>query len=199
MSVVGEILERFIALLLLILLLPFFAVVFLLIFIEDGYPFVFRQFRVGQHGSVFIFYKIRTMRRNTPETSTSELGDVSKWVLMTGYYLRKYSIDEALNLINIIKGEMSFIGPRPLISSEVYMHQRRHALGIYKQKPGVTGWAQINGRDVISDDRKLELEKYYLDNKSFKLKYLILLKTVFYVFWSVRQKLAKPAQSLNEA
>jgi O-antigen biosynthesis protein WbqP len=72
------------------------------------------------------------------------------------------------------------------------MHKRRHELGIYKQKPGVTGWAQVNGRDEISDDRKLELEKYYLDNKSFKLKYLILMKTVFYVFWSVRQKLSKP-------
>jgi O-antigen biosynthesis protein WbqP len=187
--------ERFIALLLLILLLPFFLVIFLLIYIEDGYPFVFRQFRVGQHGSVFVFYKIRTMRRDTPETSTSELDEIGKWVLITGYYLRKYSIDEAMNLINIIKGEMSFIGPRPLIASEVYMHEKRHELGIYKQKPGVTGWAQINGRDIISDDRKLELEKYYLDNKSFRLKYIILMKTIFYVFWAVRQKLSKPASS----
>jgi O-antigen biosynthesis protein WbqP len=184
--------ERIIALLLLILLLPFLFVVFLLIYIEDGYPFVFRQFRVGQHGSVFVFYKIRTMRRDTPESSTSELSEIGKYVLITGYYLRKYSIDEAMNLINIIKGEMSFIGPRPLIASEDYMHKRRHELGIYKQKPCVTGWAQVNGRDEISDDRKLELEKYYLDNKSFKLKYLILMKTVFYVFWSVRQKLSKP-------
>jgi O-antigen biosynthesis protein WbqP len=184
--------ERIIAVLLLIVLLPFLAVIFLLIFIEDGYPFVFRQFRVGQFGRVFIFYKIRTMRSETPELSTGDVEEMGSWVLKTGYYLRKFSIDESLNLVNIIKGDMSFIGPRPLIVSEDFMHDQRKKLGIINQKPGITGWAQINGRDVISDERKLELEKYYLDNKSFKLKFIILMKTFFYVFWAVRQKLSKP-------
>lgn len=190
--------ERLIALILLVLLLPFLGVIFLLIFIEDGYPFIFRQFRVGQFGRVFIFYKIRTMRSETPEVSTGEVEEIGNWVLKTGYYLRKFSIDESLNLINIIKGDMSFIGPRPLIVSEGYMHDQRKKLGIVNQKPGITGWAQINGRDVISDDRKLELEKYYLDHKSIKLRFIILFKTVFYVFWSVRQKLSKPqSQNIN--
>ena len=188
--------ERILAFIILILLLPLLMAVFLIIFVEDGYPFIFKQFRVGQFGRVFVFYKIRTMRKETPELSTSDIQEAGNWVLKTGYYLRKFSIDESLNLINIIKGDMSFIGPRPLIVSEKYMHEQRKELGIINQKPGITGWAQINGRDVISDDRKLKLEKYYLDNKSLKLKAVILLKTVFYVFWTVRQKLSKPKNEL---
>ena len=188
--------ERILAFIVLILLLPLLMAVFLIIFVEDGYPFIFKQFRVGQFGRVFVFYKIRTMRKETPELSTSDIQEAGNWVLKTGYYLRKFSIDESLNLINIIKGDMSFIGPRPLIVSEEYMHEKRKELGIINQKPGITGWAQINGRDVISDDRKLKLEKYYLDNKSLKLKAVILLKTVFYVFWTVRQKLSKPKNEL---
>ncbi len=182
---------RILAAVLLLVLLPFLLIVFFFIYIEDGYPFVFKQFRIGQHERVFIFYKIRTMRRNTPERSTKEIDESENWVLKTGYYLRKYSIDESLNLLNIVKGDMKFIGPRPLIIGEVDMHARRKELGITKQKPGITGWAQINGRDVISDERKLELEKYYLDNQSIKLRFVILLKTIYYVVYSVRQKLFK--------
>jgi O-antigen biosynthesis protein WbqP len=188
--------ERILAFIILILLLPFLVAVFLIIFVEDGYPFIFKQFRVGQFGRVFVFYKIRTMRKETPELSTSDIQETGNWVLKTGYYLRKFSVDESLNLLNIIKGDMSFIGPRPLIVSEKYMHEQRKKLGIINQKPGITGWAQINGRDVISDDRKLKLEKYYLDNISLKLKAVILLKTVFYIFWTVRQKLSKPKNKL---
>jgi O-antigen biosynthesis protein WbqP len=184
--------ERGIAAILLLILLPFLLIIFSLIYLEDGRPFVFRQFRVGQFGRVFVFFKIRTMMKETPEMATAEMGDAGQWVLKTGYYLRKYSLDEVLNLVNIIKGDMKFIGPRPLITTETYMHKKRRELGISNQKPGITGWAQINGRDVIDDDRKLQLEKYYLDNQNIKLRVLILLKTVFYVFWSVRQKLSKP-------
>lgn len=184
--------ERLLALLLFVVISPLLVIIFTLIYIEDGYPFIFRQFRVGQFGRVFIFYKIRTMRSETPELATGEVEEIGNWVLKSGFYLRKFSIDESLNLINIIKGDMSFIGPRPLIVSEEYMHDQRRKLGVINQKPGITGWAQINGRDVISDERKLELEKYYLDNKSLKLKFVILLKTFFYVFWTVRQKLSKP-------
>ncbi len=185
-------LERILAFLLLFLLLPFIVIIFILIYIEDGRPFLFRQFRVGQFGRVFVFFKIRTMMKETPEMATAEMEDAGQWVLKTGYYLRKFSLDEVFNLVNIIKGDMKFIGPRPLITTETYMHKERKKLGISNQKPGITGWAQINGRDVIDDDRKLQLEKYYLDNQNIKLRVLILLKTVFYVFWSVRQKLSKP-------
>lgn len=187
-----DMIERFLALVLFIIISPLLVIIFTLIYIEDGYPFIFRQFRVGQFGRVFIFYKIRTMRKETPELATGDVEEIGNWVLKSGFYLRKFSIDESLNLVNIIKGDMSFIGPRPLIVSEDYMHDQRKELGIFNQKPGITGWAQINGRDVISDERKLELEKYYLDNKSLKLKFVILLKTFFYVFWTVRQKLSKP-------
>ncbi len=185
--------ERLVAILLLLTVSPLLILVALVIFYEDGSPFVFKQYRVGKNGRIFLFYKIRTMKKEMPEVSTSQLINMEKWILRSGYFLRKYSIDEILNLVNIVKGDMSFIGPRPLIVSEKYMHEQRRKLGLNSLKPGITGWAQVNGRDVISDDRKLELEKFYMDNKSIKLDVIILLKTIFYVLWAVRQKLEKPS------
>jgi O-antigen biosynthesis protein WbqP len=184
--------ERLLALLLLIIVLPVVVIVAIVVIHEDGIPFIFKQHRVGIGGKPFLFYKIRTMRKGMPEISTSQLVNMGQWVLKSGYFLRKYSIDETLNLINIVKGEMSFIGPRPLILSETFVHNERKRLGIINQKPGITGWAQVNGRDVISDDRKLELEKYYLENKSIRLNLIIVLKTIFYIFGAVRQKIVKP-------
>jgi len=116
------------------------------------------------------------MRRNTPNVATHLLENPNQYVLKTAGILRKLSIDELPNLINIIKGEMVFIGPRPALFNQEDLMKLRIKAGIDKLKPGVTGWAQINGRDEISLEEKVKFEKEYLDRKSigFNLKIIVL-------------------------
>ena len=114
------------------------------------------------------------MKRNTPELPTHLLTDPDIYILKIGHLLRKYSLDELPNLINILKGEMSFIGPRPALHSQLDLIELRKKFGIDKIMPGITGWAQINGRDELSIEEKCIYDKEYLDNKSilFDLKIL---------------------------
>lgn len=171
-------LDRIIALLIFILILPFLAVFLLLVFIEDGNPVFFEQRRVGKHGRTFKFYKTRTMKRNTPQVASKELQNPDNYLLKVGAFYRKYSIDELPNIINILNGDMKFIGPRPLLASETNIQNLRSTYRITTLKPVITGWAQVNGRDAISDERKVVLERYYLKNKSLGLDLRILWKTI---------------------
>ena len=173
--------NRLIALLMLFLLSPLFVVVALAIFLEDGAPVFFVQKRVGKNYGFFSLYKFRTMKKNTPNVATHLLDNPKHYLLGLGGLLRKLSLDELPNLINIVRGEMVFVGPRPALFNQEDLMALRVAAGVEKQMPGITGWAQINGRDSISLEEKVALEKYYLDNKSLALDLKILWRTLFKV------------------
>ena len=121
------------------------------------------------------------MRKETPEIATHLLQDPDSYLLHFGKLIRKLSLDELPNLINVIKGEMVFVGPRPALHNQDDLIALRTNLGIHKLMPGITGWAQINGRDELSIEDKVKLEEYYLNNRSFLLDMKIILLTVFNV------------------
>jgi O-antigen biosynthesis protein WbqP len=172
------------ALILLIILSPLFLIVSLFIFIEDGYPFFFTQKRVGANYSFFHIFKFRSMKKNTPNVATHLLTNPEQYLLKIGKLIRNTSIDELPNLINIIKGEMVFVGPRPALYNQDDLMALRVAAGVDNLKPGITGWAQINGRDEISIQEKVALEKEYLKRKSFFFDVYIFLKTFTNVIFS---------------
>jgi O-antigen biosynthesis protein WbqP len=147
------------------------------IFIEDGIPVFFKQKRVGINYTYFYIYKFRSMKKNTPNVATHLLTNPEQYLLKIGRILRKLSFDELPNLINIIKGEMVFVGPRPALYNQDDLMALRLAAGVDKLKPGITGWAQINGRDEISIEEKVALEKEYLERKSFLFDMVIVVKT----------------------
>ena len=175
---------RLFALVLLVILSPIFLVVALFILIEDGIPVFFTQNRVGVNYTFFQIYKFRSMKKNTPNVATHLLSNPSQYLLKIGGLLRKLSLDELPNLINIIKGEMVFVGPRPALYNQDDLIALRVAAGVDKLKPGITGWAQINGRDDITIERKVQLEQEYLQKKSFLLDIEILIKTFTNVLFS---------------
>ena len=177
-------LNRLIALLLLIILSPIFLILALVLFIEDGFPIFFTQKRVGIKYSFFYIYKFRSMKKNTPNIATHLLTNPDKYLLKIGKLIRKTSLDELPNLINIIKGEMVFVGPRPALYNQDDLMAFRVATGVSNLKPGITGWAQINGRDEISIAQKVQLEQEYLNKKSLIFDIEIIIKTFTNVLFS---------------
>ena len=170
-------LNRLFALILLIILSPLFLLVAISIFIEDGMPIFFKQKRVGINYTFFNIYKFRSMKKNTPNVATHLLENPGQYLLKIGGLLRKLSLDELPNLINIIKGEMVFVGPRPALYNPDDLMALRVEAGVDKLKPGITGWAQINGRDEISIEEKVELEKEYLRRRSLWFDFRIVVMT----------------------
>lgn len=177
-------LNRLFALILLILLFPVFLFVVILILIEDGFPLLFTQKRVGINYTFFKIYKFRSMKKDTPNVATHLLSNPDQYLLKIGKFIRKTSLDELPNLINIIKGEMVFVGPRPALYNQDDLMAFRVATGVSKLKPGITGWAQINGRDEISVAQKVQLEQEYLYRKSFLFDVEIIIKTFTNVLFS---------------
>ena len=177
-------LNRLIAILILVLLSPIFILVALAIYIEDGFPVFFKQKRVGISNSLFNIYKFRSMKKNTPNVATHLLTNPEQYLLNIGQFIRKTSLDELPNLINIVKGEMVFVGPRPALYNQDDLMGLRVAAGVDKLKPGITGWAQINGRDEISIEAKVALEHEYLQRKSFFFDLTIIIKTFTNVLFS---------------
>jgi O-antigen biosynthesis protein WbqP len=176
--------NRLFALILLIILSPLFLIVAILILIEDGFPIFFTQKRVGINYSFFNIYKFRSMKKNTPNVATHLLENPDQYLLKIGKFIRKTSLDELPNLINIIKGEMVFVGPRPALYNQDDLMVLRLATGVDKLKPGITGWAQINGRDDISIEKKVQLEQEYLLTRSTLLDIEIIIKTFTNVLFS---------------
>jgi O-antigen biosynthesis protein WbqP len=176
--------NRLFALVILLVLSPMFLFIAIAILIEDGYPFFFNQKRVGINYSFFNIYKFRSMKKNTPNVATHLLTNPEQYLLKIGKFIRKTSLDELPNLINIIKGEMVFVGPRPALYNQNDLMALRVAAGIDKLKPGISGWAQINGRDDISIEKKVELEQEYLQKKSLLFDIEILVKTFTNVIFS---------------
>jgi len=176
--------NRIFAIFLLLLLFPLFLMVAFVIFLEDGFPIFFTQKRVGVNYTFFKIYKFRSMRKNTPNVATHLLINPDQYLLKIGKFIRKTSLDEIPNLINIIKGEMVFVGPRPALYNQDDLMEFRVATGVSELKPGITGWAQINGRDEISVAQKVQLEQEYLYKKSFLFDIEILVKTFTNVLFS---------------
>lgn len=169
--------NRFIAFIIMLFLIPIFFFVAIAILLEDGFPVFFKQKRVGLNYTFFNIYKFRSMKKNTPNVATHLLKNPVQYLLKIGAFIRKTSLDELPNLINIIKGEMVFVGPRPALYSQDDLMALRVAAGVDKLKPGITGWAQINGRDEISIEEKVALEKEYSERKSFLFDLVIVVKT----------------------
>lgn len=176
--------NRIFALILFFILSPFFIIVATFIIIEDGLPFFFTQKRIGVNYTFFKIYKFRSMKKDTPNVATHLLSNPDQYLLKIGKFIRKTSLDELPNLINIIKGEMVFVGPRPALYNQDDLMALRVATGVNKLKPGITGWAQINGRDEISIAQKVQLEQEYLYRKSFLFDLEIIIKTFTNVLFS---------------
>ena len=176
--------NRVIAVILFIVLSPIFLAVALVIFIEDGSPIFFKQKRVGINYTFFNIYKFRSMKKNTPNVATHLLENPESYLLRIGGVLRKLSLDELPNLINIIKGEMVLVGPRPALYNQEDLMALRIAAAVDQLKPGITGCAQINGRDEISIEAKVALEREYLDRKSVWFDFVIVVRTFTSVLFS---------------
>ena len=177
-------LNRLLALILLFIFSPIFLIVAFVILIEDGFPVFFNQKRVGINYTFFKIYKFRSMKKNTPNVATHLLIKPDQYLLKIGKFIRKTSLDELPNLINIIKGEMVFVGPRPALYNQDDLMSFSVATGVSKLKPGITGWAQINGRDEISIAQKVQLEQEYMNKKSFLFDIEIIIKTFTNVLFS---------------
>jgi len=173
---------KIVSILLLICLFPIFVIVALSIIIDDGFPILFRQKRVGQNNAHFWIYKFRTMKKDAPDIATHLVKDSTSLYTSIGPFLRKFSFDELPQLINILKGDMKFIGPRPALYNQDDLIALRTQAGVHTLIPGVTGWAQVNGRDELSIPEKVKMDEYYLKNKSLWLNIKILFMTVFKVF-----------------
>lgn len=162
-------------LLLLIVLIPFMLIVGLMILIKLGRPVIFKQRRPGLHGKPFTLYKFRTMEE-VRDSSGITLPDEQRLTTL-GVRLRKYSLDELPQLINVIRGDLSFVGPRPLLMHYLERYSQEQARR-HEVKPGITGWAQVNGRNAISWEEKFEYDVWYVDNRSFSLDIKILWMTL---------------------
>ena len=134
--------------------------------------------RVGRDNRLFQMPKFRTMRSDTPQLATHVLPDPTRWITPLGAWLRKTSLDELPQLWSILKGDMSFVGPRPALFNQDDLIELRSLRGIDRLSPGLTGWAQINGRDSVSIPDKVVLEEYYLKHRSMRLDAWIIARTV---------------------
>ena len=148
----------------LILLSPLFLLLIVLIKLDSKGPVLFKQKRVGLHKSHFYILKFRTMRIDTPkDTPTHLLENPDQWITKMGKFLRKTSLDELPQIINILKGEMSIIGPRPALWNQYDLIEERDKYGANDVPPGLTGWAQINGRDELPTEVKAQLDGEYVE------------------------------------
>lgn len=144
-----------------------------------GRPVIFRQVRPGRHGKPFVMYKFRTLTQEVDEKG--ELLPDEQRMTRFGQWLRKSSLDELPELINVVKGDMSLVGPRPLLMQYLGRYTAQQARR-NEVKPGITGWAQIHGRNAISWPEKFRLDVWYVDNQSFWLDIAILIRTLAPVF-----------------
>lgn len=174
MILLKRLFDLIIGLLLFIILLPQIIFIALLIYFKMGRPVYFRQQRPGLGGKPFYLYKFRTMTDET-DNEGKLLADNERLTEL-GRWLRRYSLDELPQLVNVIKGELSFVGPRPLLMEYLPRYNSEQARR-HEVKPGITGWAQVNGRNAISWEEKFELDVWYVDNWSFWLDLKILAMT----------------------
>lgn len=164
----------------LILTSPILLVTAIAIKLSSKGPVVFKQQRMGRNHQPFKLYKFRSMRIDTPEIASNDLNG-EDYHTVVGKFIRKYSIDELPQLINVIKGDMSIIGPRPVILKETYLINLRHKNGAERVRPGITGLAQVNGRDNLADGPKAKYDACYAQKVTLKNDAKIFIQTIMYV------------------
>jgi O-antigen biosynthesis protein WbqP len=168
--------------LLLSILLTFpMLLVALLVKLTSSGPVLYWSGRVGRNNTIFRMPKFRTMRINTPAVATHLLANPDQFLTPIGKFLRKSSLDELPQLFSIIKGDMSFVGPRPALHNQNDLIELRTAKGVHVLVPGLTGWAQVNGRDDLPIPVKVDFDEYYLRHRSFLFDLRILFMTFFKV------------------
>ncbi len=155
----------------------------LIIKLEDKGPAFFRQKRIGKGKKFFMMYKFRSMKMNTPhDTPTHLLDNPEQYILKCGRWMRKYSIDELPQIFNILKGDMSIVGPRPALWNQDDLIRERDKYGANDIRPGLTGWAQINGRDELEITEKAKYDGEYVQRESFMFDCMCIIRTITNVF-----------------
>jgi O-antigen biosynthesis protein WbqP len=173
-----------ISLLLLVVFSPVLAFVALLISLTSSGGVIFKSKRVGYQNRIFPMWKFRTMRIDTPQLATHLLEKPQNFLTPIGAFLRRTSLDELPQLWNVLRGDMALVGPRPALFNQEDLISLRSERGVHLLRPGITGWAQINGRDELPIPLKVELDAFYLQNRSLIFDIKILLMTLFKVFKS---------------
>jgi O-antigen biosynthesis protein WbqP len=176
--------DLMVSLALLLALAPVMLVTALLVKIDSPGPAMFRQRRVGRGSAEFTIFKFRTMTVGTPDLASHLVGPGSSHVTRIGRFLRRTSLDELPQLMNILRGEMSLVGPRPALYNQDDLIAQRQEAGVDALRPGVTGWAQIHGRDDIPLDRKVGYDREYLERCGFGLDVWIVARTALTLFSS---------------
>jgi O-antigen biosynthesis protein WbqP len=180
--------KRFLDILLVTLFSPIwflaFFLAFILVVITSGYPVIYWSKRVGKDNVVFSMPKFRTMRLDTPTVATDLLANPQQYLITLGGFLRKTSLDELPQLISVLRGQMSIVGPRPALFNQDQLIQLRSSLGINLLRPGLTGWAQVNGRDDLSIPEKVAYDYEYLQRQSLLFDMKIIWLTVLRVLKS---------------
>ncbi len=166
-----------VSLCLLLFLSPLIAVLALLICLDSPGPAFYRQRRIGREGKLFEIYKFRTMHVGTPDLPTDKMQSLPSPITRLGSFLRQTSLDELPQLVNVLKGDMSLVGPRPALYNQTELTAKRQIVGVLEFPPGITGWAQINGRDELPDNTKVELDKWYVDHWHYFLDWQIIFAT----------------------
>ena len=164
----------------LVLLSPVIFIFSFLVFLSDFKNPIFKQKRFGYKGNYFVFYKLRSMpigTKSVPSNKTKELK-----ITFIGKIIRRTSIDELPQLFNILIGDMSVVGPRPCIIDQEKLISLRHEKNIISIRPGLTGWSQVNAYDSMSDEKKVELDLYYMNNMNALLDIKIIIMTFFFLF-----------------
>ena len=157
---------------------PLLLALALAVFLSDGFPVIFRQERLGKGRKIFRICKFRTMKKGVGDVAKKDLQNYGDWLIRGGNFLRRTSLDELPQLFNIVGGSMSFVGPRPLIPQEREIDRLRAELGVYKVRPGVTGLAQVSGRDNLTDAEKAAYDAEYVRTQSLRGDLAILMKTI---------------------
>jgi O-antigen biosynthesis protein WbqP len=173
-----RIFDIIIAMIVALCLLPLILIISLAIKLTSIGPIVYWSDRVGKNNKLFKMPKFRTMKVDTPLVATRLMTRPEQYLTPIGSFLRKMSLDEIPQLWSIIKGDMSFVGPRPILINEEDLFALRTQEGIHLQKPGLTGWAQINGRDSVTIEKRIALEKEYIEKYSFFFDIYVFLKTI---------------------
>jgi len=166
----------------LIILFPIFVIIGILIKLDSKGPVFFVQERVGEDGKIFKAYKLRTMIDKAVEIGGKKISQDDSRITRVGKYLR-WGIDELPQLINVFKGDMSLVGPRPTLIEQVNQYSKEHKRRL-EMKPGVTGWALVNGRNALSWPEKIKLDIWYIDHWSIWLDLKILIKTIWVVIFT---------------
>ena len=160
---------------------PLFLSVVLAVRLTSVGPVLFRTQRVGKGNKLFTMYKFRTMRIDTPQVATHLLKEPDQFLTPIGKLLRRTSLDELPQFINVLSGDMALVGPRPALFNQDDLIALRTARGVHEMTPGITGWAQVNGRDELPIPEKVKLDEWYLKNRSFWLDFKIVGMTIFKV------------------